>query len=250
MLPSLLNLNYYYVSFALQGFCLFHSFKRGTQQKWMWIIVFLPYIGSLIYLYTEVWGNRRINTAAIDVKGIINPGSKLKKLEDELKFTDTFANRIKLADAYLDAGLTDKAIDLYKASLTGAFAENEHALAQLMLAYYAQARYAEVLPIARQIYKIPQFARSKAHIVYAMALEQVGQVDAAEAEFKGMKGRYSYFEQRYQYGLFLMRQDRIEDAEQIFTDMLDEQPHLSAVEKKSNRQWFTKAKEELKKVYQ
>lgn len=250
MLPSLLNLNYYYVSFALQGFCLFHSFKRGTQQKWMWIIVFLPYIGSLIYLYTEVWGNRRINTSAIDVKGIINPGSKLKKLEDELKFTDTFANRIKLADAYLDAGLTDKAIDLYKASLTGAFAENEHALAQLMLAYYAQGRYAAVLPIARQIYKIPQFARSKAHIVYAMALEQAGQVDVAETEFKGMKGRYSYFEQRYQYGLFLIRQDRIEDAEQIFTDMLDEQPHLSAVEKKSNRQWFAKAKEELKKVYQ
>jgi hypothetical protein len=63
-----------------------------------------------------------------------------------------------------------------------------------------------------------------------------------------MKGRYSYFEARYQYGLFLTRNGREQDAYIIFTDMLDEQPHLSPVEKRSNRVWFAKAKEELKKI--
>jgi len=238
----------YYISFALQGFCAYHCFKRGTQQKWIWMIVFLPYIGSLIYIYQEILSNRRISTASIDVKGIINPGSKLKKLEDDLRFTDTFTNRIRLADAYLAAGQTDKAVELYKGSLTGAFAENEHVLAQLIVAYYQQERYEEILPIAKKLYKLPQFARSQAHILYAMALEQTGNTEQAEAEFKAMKGKYSYFEQRYQYGLFLVRQERYDDAEDIFSVMLEEQPHLSPVERKSSRQWFAKAKDEMKKL--
>lgn len=239
----------YYISFALQGFCAYHSFKNGTQQKWLWIIIFLPYLGSLIYIYQEILSRREISAAKIDVKSIINPGSKLKKLEDEVRFTDTFANRIKLADAYLAAGQTDKAVEIYKASQTGAFAENEHVMAQLMIGYYELGRYAEVLPLAQKLYNQPRFIRSKAHVVYAKSLELSGNIRQADDEFKLMKGRYSYFEQRYQYGLFLMRQDKVEEAEKIFTDMLEEQPHLSAVENRSNKQWFVNAKNELKKLY-
>jgi hypothetical protein len=240
----------YYIPIGLQAICALHAYRNGTLQKWIWLIVFLPVIGSLIYLYQEVISNRRISAPKIDVKAVFNPGVKLRRLEEEVRFTDTFANRIKLADAYLDAGFTDKAVDIYKASLTGAFAENEHVMAQLIIAWYKQGHYTEILPIAKMLYKLPQFPRSPAHITYAMALEQLGNVDAAENEFKAMKGRYSYFEQRYQYGLFLVRQDRIEDAERIFADMLEEQPHLSAMEKKSNREWFAKAKAELKNIYQ
>jgi hypothetical protein len=66
-----------------------------------------------------------------------------------------------LADAYLEARLTDKALEIYKNSLTGAFAENEHVMAQLIVAYFEEGQYNEVIPIARKLYKLPQFARSK-----------------------------------------------------------------------------------------
>jgi hypothetical protein len=153
-----------------------------------------------------------------------------------------------LADAYLAAGYADKAVDLYKSSLTGAFSENEHVLAQLMIAYYDQEHYDEVIALAKKLYKLPQFARSKAHMRYAMALENTGNIELAEAEFKAMKGRYAYFEARYQSGLFLIRQDRYEDARNIFTEVLNEEPHLGPVEKKSNRIWLAKTKDELKKI--
>jgi hypothetical protein len=238
----------YYLTIALQAFCAFHSYSRGTLNKWIWLIVFLPVIGSVIYIFSEIISNSRIRTPNINVGAIINPGGKIKKLEEELKFTDTFTNRIKLADAYLEAGMTGKAIELYKASLTGAFSENEHVLAQLVIAYYQQEKYAEVVPLAKRIYKLPQFARSKAHIAYAKSLEQLGKTEEAENEFKAMKGRYSYFGPRYEYGLFLIRAGREEDAAKIFTAMLDEEQHLGSVEKRSNRVWFAKAKEELKRI--
>jgi len=240
--------SYYYLIIGLQIFCAIHCLRRGTQGRWLWIIIVLPVLGSLIYIYQEILSNRRFNTPKINIGAVINPGGNIKKLEDELNFTDTFANRMKLADAYLAAGQTEKAADLYKSSLTGAFAENEHGLMQLMIAYYELQQYEEVIPIAKKLYKIPQFARSKAHLAYAMSLEELGQIDEAENEFKAMKGRYSYFEQRYQYGLFLLRNERETDAWTIFSDMLNEEQHLSQMEKRSNSKWFGLAKAEIKKI--
>jgi len=239
---------FYYLVLGLNIFCVIHSYRRGTLNRWIWLIIFIPVIGSVIYIFSEVLSTRRINTPKIDIGAVINPGGKIKKLEDELRFTDTFTNKIKLADAYLAAGFTDKAVDLYTASLTGAFDENEHVLAQLIVAYYAQQRYEEVIPIAKKLYKLPQFARSKAHMLYALSLENMGETELAEAEFKAMKGRYSYFEQRYQYGLFLMRAGRDQEALNIFTDMLNEEKHLGPVERKSSRIWFAKTKDELRKI--
>ncbi len=240
--------SYYYLIIGLQIFCAVHCLRRGTQGRWLWMIIVLPVLGSLIYIYNEILSNRRYSGPKINVGAVINPGGKIKKLEEELKFTDTFNNRIALADAYLAAGQTEKAADLYKASLTGAFAENEHAMAQLMIAYYELGQYEDVLPIAKKLYKLPQFPRSKAHMAYAMSLESLGNIDEAENEFKAMKGRYSYFEQRYQYGLFLVRNGREDDAWTIFSDMLNEEPHLGKIEKRSNSKWFALAKTELRNI--
>ena len=88
----------------------------------------------------------------------------------------------------------------------------------------------------------------KAHILYAKALEFTGNEQLAENEFKSMKGRYSNFEQRYEYGLFLIRADRIEEAYDIFNQMLEEAPHLSGMERRNNRTWLAKSKDELKKL--
>jgi hypothetical protein len=242
--------SYYYIIIALQIFCAVHSYRRGTLNRWILLIIFLPVIGSIIYIYSEIISNRRsfIKPTNIDLGKVINPGGQIKKLEEDLRFTDTFANKVKLADAYLAAGFTDKAIDLYNASLTGAFAENEHVMGQLIVAYFEQQKYGKVIPLAKKLYHLPQFARSKAHMLYALSLEKTGNEEQAENEFKAMKGRYSYFEQRYQYGLFLMRAGREKDAWQIFTDMLNEEPHLGQIERKSNRIWLSKAKDELRKI--
>lgn len=240
--------SYYYLVVILEIFCAIHCLRRGTQSKWLWIIIVIPLVGSLIYIYSEILSNRRFKRPNIDVGSVINPGGRIKKLEEQLQFTDTFTNRMQLADAYLATGQYEKAADLYKASMTGAFAENEQALGQLMIAYFELQRYEDVIPLGKKLYKLPQFVRSKAHIAYAMSLESLGRIEEAEIEFKAMKGRYSYFEQRYQYALFLIRNGRDEDAATILTEMLNEEPHLGQVEKRSNRKWFTLAKNELKNI--
>ena len=149
---------------------------------------------------------------------------------------------------YGEGRVTDNAVEIYETSLTGAFAENEHVRMQLMVAYFQQGRYEEVIPIAKKVYKLPQFIRSNAHIAYAKSLENLGETEQAENEFKVMKGRFSYYGPRYEYGLFLMRAGRNRDAYAIFNDMLNEEKQLSQMERKTNRVWFSKAKDELRKL--
>jgi hypothetical protein len=244
----LANNYYYFFILALQGFCVLHCVKRGRQSGWIWLIVFLPLIGCLIYLYTEVFTRRGVQHVQSGVVNVLNPGNKIKKLETNLKFSDTFNNRVALADAYLASGQTLKATELYESSLTGNFVENEHVLSQLVIAYFQLKRYDEILPIAKKIQKLPQFARSRAHILYAMALEATGHPEQAETEFKSMKARFSNFEARYQYGCFLVRAGRKEEARQLLNEMTGEFTYLSAPEKRDNRQWFTLAKDELRKL--
>lgn len=239
---------YYYVPIILQGICAVHCLCAGNQSKWLWVIVFLPVIGSCFYLYSEVLNNRKIASVKIDCAAILNPGIKIKRLEEALKFADTFANKTKLADAYLNSGQTDKAIALYKSCLTGAFEDNEQAISQLIVAYYQRENYAEAINMARKVHRSQKFNRSKAHLLYALSLERTNQPNLAETEFKAMKGRYSNFEQRYEYGQFLQRAGRIEEAFDIYAELLDEEAQLSKAERSGGRAWFIKAKQEIKRI--
>lgn len=238
---------FYYITIGLQAICVIHCLRKGNQ-RWIWLIVFLPLVGSLIYIFSEMFTGREIQQVQSGLGTVLNPSGRISKLEANLRFSDTFNNRVVLADAYLHTGQIEKAIKLYESSLTGAFEENEHVRSQLIVAYYQQQRYEDVIAMAKKVYKLPQFARSKVHVLYAQALEHTGQYEQAEKEFLTMNGRFSNYEARYQYGLFLAREKRTDEARQLFESMLDEAAHLSTREKKHSRAWLAQAREELKKM--
>jgi hypothetical protein len=239
---------FYYISLVLQAICVIHCIRRGNQQRWIWVIVFLPYIGCIAYFFSEILTSRDLGNVQYGIGSLLNPAGRISRLENNLRFSDTFNNRVMLADAYLAKGRTNEAIELYKSSLTGAFTENEHVIKQLVAAYAEQQRYEELIPLAEKIRHLPEFARSRAQIQYARALEFTGDAQGAEREFKKMKARFSAFEARYQYGMFLLRAGRGEEARHVFADIAEEAPHLSSRERRYNHTWILKAKEELKRA--
>ncbi len=238
--------NYYYVILGLQAICALHCIRKGTQNKWIWLIVFLPFIGCIAYIFTEIFTRRDMENVQAGAGSIFNPSGKIKKLQENLRFRDTFDNRLALADAYLAAAQFDSAIALYEQSLVGAFSEHEHGNMQLLIAYFEKGRYQEVIGIGKRIYRLPQFSRSRPHMLYAISLGYTGGEAAAEKEFLLMKGKFANYECRYHYGKFLKRANRPEDAKYVFNEMLNEASHLSSQEKRRNSEWFSKVKNELK----
>lgn len=243
-----LNNYFYYITIGLQILCVVHCLRKGNNTTWIWLIVFLPLVGCIAYLIMEVFNRNSMQQAQTGMGDILFPSGNIKKLEKQLQFSDTFNNRIQLADAYLNAGNTDKAIEIYETSSTGAFANNEHVLLQLIVAYSNVQRYNDVIKIAKKLYNNPAFIRLHAHVLYAIALDKTGEAELAEKEFNMMKGKYSFFEARYQYGLFLLNKNRSAEAQKIFNDIVSEFAYLSSFEKRNNRSWFNSAKQELRKI--
>lgn len=245
----LFSSTFYVITILLQAVCVIHCIRKGNQQKWIWIIVFLPIAGSIVYFFSEIFTSRDMRTVKSGVGEIINPSGSIRKLEEALRFSDTFNNRVALADAYLHDGQHARAASLYESSLNGAFTENEYAISQLIRAYYAEKRYADIVNIAPRISRQPQFSRSTAHILYAMSLANTGRDDLAEKEFLGLKGRFSNFEARYYYALFLQKNNRNAEARKLLQEIVEEIPQLSSVERRYHQQWIGLSKDLLKKIH-
>jgi hypothetical protein len=226
--------SFYYLTIGCQALCAWHCVRRGTQQKWIWIIVFLPIVGCLIYLFSEVLTDRQLRSAGSGLGSLLG-GSGVRRLEKQVAFSDTFQNRIALADACLESGDTARAVTLCESILTGLFSENEYVIGQLILAYARQHRYEEILPLARKISGLLSFPRSKAHLAYAVALGKCGHAEEAEAAFLQMNGRYANFEPRYQYGVFLNDAGRSGEAAGQFRLLVTEFSYLGGRERHITR---------------
>lgn len=238
--------SYYYIIIALQALCVIHCMRRKTQNYWIWIIVCLPLIGCIAYLFVEVISKRDISTISSNIGNTINPSGRIKDLERKLEFADTFDNKVALADAYMQAKRVDEALELYESCHVGIFKDNEYLEMKLIVAYYEKGRYDEILELGEKLRGKVDFRKTHAHVLYALTLEMKGRNDEAEKEFRTMNGRFSDFECRFHFGQFLVRAGRSDEAHEIFNSMLQEAAQMNGREKRQYSEWLGKAREELR----
>jgi hypothetical protein len=238
----------YYLIIALQGICVYHCVRKGNQNKWIWIIVCVPVIGSVIYIFSEIVTKRDISSVQSNLNSVIFPTGRVKDLEKRLQFANTFENKVALADAYLASGNAEKAIELYESCLVGVFDDNLYVIMKLIEAYFKMERYGDLIRVAQKVLKNSEFPKSHAHVLYSLSLERVGKVEDAEKELRSMRGKYSNFEGRFNYGQFLSRANRTVEAREIYSEILEEASHMSSGESRNSREWFRKTKEELGKL--
>ncbi len=237
---------YYVIVIVLQGICAFHSIRKGTQSKWIWIIVFLPLVGSLAYIFTEIIQKQHVSSVQEGVAAIVNPSGRVRKLERALKFSDTMANRTALADAYLASGMYAQAATLYESCLTNLFSNSEQVIKNLIQAYFHLGRYEDVIHVAPKVAGDLTFPKSPANLMYAIALEKCNLPQQAEREYAKLNLRFSNYEARYRYGLFLLSAGRKEEAVKILQGVADEAQHMTRAEKGSSSSWIQKTEQTLK----
>jgi hypothetical protein len=75
-MPFFANSYFYIITIVLQAICVLHCVRRGRQNTWIWLIVFLPLIGCLIYFFTEIITRREMQNVQTGVGAVFNPGWK------------------------------------------------------------------------------------------------------------------------------------------------------------------------------
>ena len=99
--------------------------KRNKPFVWLWLIVFLPYIGGIVYFIMEVLPelihSQSVSNMGTALDGRFRPNRKIENLEHLVKRQGTISNIVQLADAYSEAGNYEKAVELYKSCLQGPY---------------------------------------------------------------------------------------------------------------------------------
>ena len=228
--------NYFYPLLVLQGFCLYHAYKNRTDQKWYWLIIFFPYIGCFIYLYDAFYSRRNVGTIAEGLKQVVNSNYKIDRLEREAKFSNSTKNKIDLADAYLENGRIQEAVDMYEECSGGYMADDEPLKRKRLHALFLNNQFEKCILLGRELSGTKQFKDSYERISFASALHHEGFTDEALKHFEEMDRSFTNYDHRYAYCLFLISIGKTTEANEKLAEMIDEINHMKSLERKTHRE--------------
>lgn len=235
---------YYYLIIALQAYCLYHMYKNRNSYYWAFLILFLPAIGCLIYLFTQVYNKRDAEKLTHEITHIINPTKKVNDLEKQLQFAQTYQNRINLADAYLEIKDYNSAISQYLEALKDRSQNKFYATTQLIEAYYNNESFDQVVFYAEKIKDNTAFKKSRTQFLYGLALDQIGKIEDAEKHLKQIDIRYSFYEERLILAKFLQKINKSEAAKAVLNEINSESQNMT----KPNKRLYSSTFLEVEKL--
>ncbi|NAS29634.1 hypothetical protein GTQ40_01485 [Flavobacteriaceae bacterium R38] len=235
----------YYLILIFQGFCIYHAYKNGKNYYWFFLIILLPVIGCLVYIFTQVFSKDDVDKAQNEITHLVNPTKRINDLEKRLNFSNTFENRIALADAYLQNNRRTDAIELYESSLEGMFKNDYYTITRLIEAYSLDNQNEKVVEYAKRIEKSNDFKKSKSQFYYGIALANLEKWEEAEVELKQIDTRYSNYKERIVFADLLLSRNKTEEAREIYSEILTEAEHMKKENRRKHNESIEKARQQL-----
>ena len=219
----------------LQVFCLYHAFKNNSEQRWFWLIILLPFIGSLIYLYYHFFNRNTIENLGENITKVVNSNYEIERLEKEVTFSPTVKNKLLLADQHIKNGNYDRAIELLESSNKGTYANDPEILMQLVKVNYLNKNYSATVSYGALLENDYDFKKSEERIAYAWALFNTNDHAKAESVFQDMNHPFSNYKHRLEYANFLIQESRHTEAKNLLELLIHEIDHMDRAERKMKR---------------
>lgn len=243
MLPLILSL-------LVQGALIVHVIRTGRSQIWIMAIAFLPVVGSLAYVVTEILPEflrgRSARRAGAGVRKMIDPNRDLRRAAAEVEISGNVDARRRLADELLERDQFSEAIEVYRGGLKGIFEFDPTLLLGLARAQFGNQDFAgarTTLETLRQ--QNPDFKSADANLLYARVLESQDALEEAEREYAKAAPGFPGAEAKFRYGLLLKRRGKLQEARAQFKDLLDGAKLGPAHYRRAQGEWLERARREL-----
>lgn len=220
---------------ALQGFCLYHAYQSRSEQKWYYLIIFLPYIGSAIYLYDSFYNRKSIKEVTEVVNHVVNNNYKIDQLEKDVEYNSSATNNIRLADAYLAVGRHKEAAELYESCHTGFLADDESLRRKLVHAWYLSGQYEKSESLGQDLMSTKDFKNAEERISFAWSLHHLGKTDQAQKHFEDMNRTFTNYAQRLSFCDFLITTKNNPAAKQLAGELASEFEMMKGPERRLYR---------------
>ena len=227
----------------LQAFCVYHAYRNNVEQRWYWLILFLPLFGCIIYLVQNFNSASTIKSLEENVKVAIISNYKTEQLEKALRFSDSVKNKINLADEYVNIGRYGEAIQLYESSLQGFMSDDASLRMKLLKAHFMNEDYEAAVQYGDDLKSETTFKNSEVRVTYAWSIYQTGKAALAETIFADMDKSFSNYYHRLEYCKFLIKTEKIELAKEKLSELMQEFDHVKGPERRLNRETFSQVKD-------
>jgi len=246
---NLLSIPFYLLIPAFQLFCIIHVFKTGRLNPWLYIVIFLPGIGSLAYVFLELIPDIKASMqkgAVIKIHNRILPKAKIKKLEEEVAYNPNVANKEQLAGAYFNNNQIQKAIKLYQECLTGPYEDDISIRGKLATALFKSKKYKQACQEFERIKKEHNNKlKDEQMLNYVQTLELTKQKKKAAEYYPQLPDISPSLEADYLYLKYLKKQKKDELIDRQLLETKRKFQEMISYYKKGERKWFKKIKKEF-----
>ena len=225
----------YYLLIIVQVYCLYHAYKNSKPYYWYFLIFFVPAIGPLIYIVTQMFNKNDAEKIQEEITLVLNPTKRIKDLEKKLQFIDTYTNRIELADAYFQNKDFTNAILNYNITLEDTVQDDLYARQNLILCYFQMKDYTAVIEQVEFIKAKSEFKGSKQQFCYGLALSELGKTAEAEVQLKAIDRPYSNYAERLELAKFYLDNNRTVEGKALLDEISIESQRLTKPNKKRYR---------------
>ncbi len=217
--------------FVLQAFCIYHAYRNNAEQRWYWLIVFIPLIGCIIYLLRNFNNRATLNTLKENVKEVVISNYRVEQLEKALRFSESLKNKVNLADAYVEVGRYKEAIALFSDCLQGFMSDDPSLQMKLLNAYFMNEDYEKAVEFGEKLDSGKQFKNSEERVAYAWSLFLAGKQDKAEKVFEDMDRSFTNYFHRFEYCKFLLKRDKADLAKEKLNNLMEEFDQMQSSER-------------------
>lgn len=238
------------LTFACQLAVCVHVVRTGRPLYWIFIVVAVPLLGMLVYGIAEVLPELRNNPsarrAARQVRAKLDPDRDRRHADRRLGLSDTPETRRQLAEECLARGDAARAEELFQTALSGLYQHDPNLMLGLAKAQFALGKAAEARATLDALMAAnPGFRSIDGHLLYARAVEALGDLPAALHEYEAVVQGYPGEEARARYALLLKRAGEPARARKLFQEILTRSEALPRYYQRDQREWIQLARSEL-----
>jgi hypothetical protein len=205
--------------------CVVHAVRTGRVFLWIYVIVFLPMIGSLIYFFMEIVpgimrsrGAHRLQAAAART---IDLDKDYRRALRDAEMVGSVDAKRTLAEQFVQRRSYTEAIEVYQSALQGHFREDPVLWLGLARAQFLAGDGAGAQTSLDQLQSIdPKFTSADAHLLYARALELQGKDAEALAEYDKLIRYFPGEEARCRYAQLLEKSGQRDQARNVYAEVM------------------------------
>lgn len=232
-----------------QVFFAIHAIRTGRDRYWIFIIIFFPGAGCLIYFFAEylpyIQQDGRMRTFKTQVSHSLNPGKQLRLLKEQVELTPSIKNKKLLAEAYVNQGLFDEAISLFESCQDGAHKNDLSMLEGLSCAHFFKGDYQSAEAYLEMVLAHEETIKpAPFQLLLARCREARGRDESAEQLYRQVIKTFSGEEARCRYAMFLKKKGRLSEADALFDETLNNARLSPRYYRRTQKPWIETARKE------